>query len=152
MIAVVPARGGSKGIKRKNLRFLNGKPLLFYVLQTLKTCELIEDIIVTTDDNEIMRYVNQFGVKIHNRPPELAGDDVTLDPVILSAITWYEEVFEKKVNHVVTVQPTSPLLTKQTLSEAIKYFIASDNDCVISTVDDTHLTRVRLLPGLMLNI
>lgn len=142
MIAVVPARGGSKGIKRKNLRFLSGKPLLFYVLQTLKTCELIDDIIVTTDDNEIMHYVNQFGVKIHNRPPELAGDHVTLDPVVLSAVTWYEEIFEKKVDHVITVQPTSPLLTKKTLNEAINYFTASDSDCVISAVDDTHLTWI----------
>ncbi len=140
MIAVVPARGGSKGIKRKNLRFLNGKPLLFYVLQTLKTCKLIDDIVVTTDDNEIMHYVNQFGVKIHNRPPELAGDHVTLDPVVSSAVAWYEEVFEKKVDHVITVQPTSPLLTNKTLSEAIRYFTASDSDCVISAVDDTHLT------------
>lgn len=151
MIAVVPARGGSKGIKRKNLRFLNGNPLLYYVLQMLKTCKQIDDIIVTTDNDEIMHYVRQFGVKIHNRPSELARDEVTLDPVILSAVTWYEAAFQKKVDRVITVQPTSPLLTKQTLGEAIKFFIDNDADCVISAVDDTHLTwkveQNRFLPN-----
>ena len=81
---------------------------MYYVLLTLKACKLIDDIIVTTDDNEIMRYVDRFGIRIHNRPSKLAGDEITLDPVVLSAVTWYEGVFGKQVDHVITVQPTSP--------------------------------------------
>ena len=137
-IAIIPARGGSKGIIRKNLRFFNDRPLIYYAIQNALKSEKIEDVVVTTDSDEIIKYCNKFSVKIRKRPDHLGQDDVTLDPVIYDALVWFEDE-HYRVDNVITLQPTSPLLTVETLNKAISEFEKSDLDTLISVEEDVYL-------------
>ncbi|GAB6190220.1 glycosyltransferase [Marinitoga arctica] len=138
ILAIVPARGGSKGIKKKNIRLLNNKPLITYIINTAKNSHYITDIVVTTDNEDIIDVVKLFDVKIRKRPKNLAEDNITLDPVIYDAYEWYKNNYSD-VDYVITLQPTSPLLTKETLEKAIQYMIDQNYDTVLSVVDNTHL-------------
>jgi len=138
-IAIIPARGGSKGIVEKNLRFFNNRPLIYYVIQTALRCKEIDDVIITSEDENIIDYCKRFNVRIRIRPEYLSRDDVTLDPVVYDALSWFESLYYN-VDNVITIQPTSPLLTVATLSSAINYFEKSDYDTLISVSDDTCLT------------
>ena len=140
IIAVIPARGGSKGIKRKNLRLLNGKPLIQYVLERALFSKFIEHVIVTTDDKTIANFVKRFNVLIRNRPEELAADNITLDPVVIDAVEWYERKYNEIADVIVTIQPTSPLLSTETLDKAIEHFSNNEFDSLLSVTDDTHLS------------
>lgn len=140
VLAVIPARGGSKGIRRKNLRLMRGVPLLTYILNVATSCPLINDVIVSTDDPDISEFATMmWDVNVRVRPPHLCGDDVTLDPVVDDAVVYAEEVNKCKYDVVVTLQPTSPTLRVKTLQEALSLFIEGAQDTCIAVVDDTHL-------------
>lgn len=139
VIVVIPARGGSKGIPRKNLRLLNGKPLIYYTINLALKNELVDKVVVTTDDLEIANVSRRFGATIINREAHISSDNVTLDPVIYDAINRYEEKEKSEYDVVITVQPTSPLLKDETLSNAIRTLIDNDCDTVMSVCDDRHL-------------
>lgn len=143
VLAVIPARGGSKGIPKKNIRLLNGKPLIFYVITTALSCEEIDDVYVSTDDGEIAEVARNYGAEVIIRNGELAEDHVTLDPVIYNALSVIEKQKRVSYDYVITLQPTSPLLTLGTLSSAIKTIIASDYDCMISVVNKPCLSWAR---------
>jgi CMP-N-acetylneuraminic acid synthetase/spore coat polysaccharide biosynthesis predicted glycosyltransferase SpsG len=136
-VAIIPARGGSKGIPRKNVRLLNGKPLIAYVIETAKRAKNIDKVVVSTEDEEIASVSKQYGAEVIMRPPELSTDEVPLDPVIDYTVKRIEENFN--VNIVVTIQPTSPLLKTETLEEIINKVQAEDLDTIITAVDDRHL-------------
>ncbi len=139
IVAIIPARGGSKGITKKNLRFLGGTPLIYYSIQTALKSNYINDVIVTSENEEILTYAGNFNVICHKRPAELSEDSTPLDPVITETVLWYEKHFSD-VDVVITLQPTSPTLKTTTLDKAIEYFLNSDLDCVLSVSDDTGLT------------
>lgn len=141
ILVVIPARGGSKGIARKNLRLLGGKPLLFYSIQTALKSLYSPDVYVTTEDDEISLTARMFGAKIHKRPKTLADDKSTLDPVIYSALIYAEENEVKEYDLVITMQPTSPLLEVKSIDQAIKSIIKNKElETIISAQNDTHLT------------
>ena len=134
VLAVIPARAGSKGIPNKNIRLLNGKPLIYYVLQNALNSKMITDILVTTDSPEVEVIAKQMGIKCHRRPAELCGDSVALDIVIYNAAKEYD------CDYVVTMQPTSPLLKPETLDAGIESCIESKLDALISVINKPHLT------------
>lgn len=139
-IAVIPARGGSKGIPRKNLRPLNGKPLIYYAITACLRSKEVDTVVVSTEDEEIALLAERFGAAVAERPTQLSGDDVTVDPVIKDAVESLEHRLDTHFDIVVTVQPTSPLLRATDLDEALTAF--KDNNPVetlISAVDDRHL-------------
>ncbi|WP_448377098.1 cytidylyltransferase domain-containing protein [Fervidobacterium sp.] len=136
---MIAARGGSKGIPRKNIRLLNGKPLIAYAIQTAKSSKYVDAIVVTTDDEEISRIAQRLGAKVRRRPYNLGHDHVTLDPVVTDACLWFEQTTQNKVDIVITMQPTSPLLSVKTLDNAINSFLNGNFDSMISVVDETHL-------------
>lgn len=144
VIAVIPARGGSKGILRKNLRLLGGVPLLSYSIRAANECDLIDKVLVTTDDEEISQLASSMGVLVRMRPSELGADNISLDPVVVDAVEWFEKLSDSKVDIVVTIQPTSPLLTSILLKEAIIRFSDRNCDSLISVVDNTHLGWVEV--------
>jgi len=139
ILAVIPARGGSKGIPRKNIRLMNGKPLISYSIDNAKSCELITDVVVTTDDEEIIGICKLNKIDYIKRDAALAGDDVTLDPVIFDAVIKMEKHKSIKYDLVITLQPTSPLLKRETLRRAIESFITDNKDTYISVVNKPHL-------------
>lgn len=139
VVVVIPARGGSKGIPRKNLRPLAGKPLIYYAIQAAKNAKAVNDVYVSTDDEEIALFAERFGAKVVMRPPLLADDIATLDPTIKDAVERIECI-DGIYDLVLTVQPTSPLINPLDISNCVEIFASNKEvDTVISVVDDRHL-------------
>ena len=139
ILAVIPARGGSKGIPRKNLRLLNGHPLLHYAIANARACPLIQDVAVTSDEEEILTVAQKEGAVPLLRDPQLARDAVTLDPVIHDALLQMERQTGRRYDVVVTLQPTSPTLKASTLQKALETFVQGEMDSLISVVNQPHL-------------
>lgn len=139
IIAIIPARGGSKGIPRKNIRLLANKPLIAYTIETALKSKYITDVIVTTDDEEIAEISRLFGARIIIRPKELAEDQVPLDPVIYHALLSIEEQDHHDIEFVITIQPTSPLLSTNTLDTMIEVMHREKYDTIISVKAEPHL-------------
>jgi len=138
ILAIIPARGGSKGIPKKNVRLLAGKPLIAYSIETALKSKYINKVVVSTDDEEIAEISKIYGAEVIKRPRELARDDITLDIVIHHAVINIENG-EDYFDVVITLQPTSPLLSTETLDRAIETLFKSDYDTIISVSDETHL-------------
>lgn len=135
IVAIIPARAGSKGIPNKNIRIVGKHPLIYYSIYNALQSKYITDIIVTTDSMEVRTIAIQMGVTCRWRDESLCGDDVTLDAVIADAIP--EDV---QWDYVITMQPTSPTLTVPTLDRAIEYAIEKDLDTLISAINEPHLS------------
>ena len=140
ILAVIPARGGSKGIPKKNIRLMRGEPLISYAIKNSLNSKFAIDTVVTTDDDEIAQIARHYNANIVMRDKNLAEDSVTLDPVIYDATVKMEKQKDKFYDIVITLQPTSPLLSQNTLDSAIKYFIENDYDTIISAVNKPHLS------------
>ena len=142
ILVVIPARGGSKRIPRKNVRIMNGQPLILYsvenALSLSKNADV--DLVVSTDDEELESIVKNHGVEVIERDEALAKDNVTLDPVIYDAVIKKEAQKGKKYDIVITMQATSPTLKKETLLKALKLFESEDFDTMISCVNKPHLS------------
>ena len=135
ILAVIPARAGSKGIPNKNIRIVGNHPLVYYAINNARESEYITDVIVTTDSSEVAVIAKQMGVRLRWRVESLCGDEVTLDSVIYDAVDW-----SVSWDYVITMQPTSPTLSVNSLDAAIRYTIEKDFDTVISGINDPHLT------------
>jgi len=139
-IAIIPARGGSKGIPRKSLRPIAGKPMIYYAITAAKNAAGVNRVVVTTDDDEIAMLAERFGASIIKREPSLATDDVPLDPVIISAVATAQSTYGEIYSHIITVQPTSPLVQSSDIEEALALLNKNNSaDTVLSVVDDRHL-------------
>ena len=135
ILAVIPARAGSKGIPNKNIRIINEHPLVYYSIKNALTSTLITDVIITTDSDQVRIMGQQMGAQVKWRDESLCGDDITLDAVIEDAIPK-----EIEWDYVISMQPTSPTLRVETLDSAIEYAIKNDLDTVISVINKPHLT------------
>jgi CMP-N-acetylneuraminic acid synthetase/spore coat polysaccharide biosynthesis predicted glycosyltransferase SpsG len=141
ILVIIPARGGSKGIPRKNLRLLNGKPLIYYAIKTALSSKFNLDVYVSSEDDEILNTAIGFGAKIHKRDISIADDKSTLDPVIYACFEYAKEEEQKEYDYIITMQPTSPLLKTSSLDSAIeKAILNKDIETVIAAKDDTHLS------------
>ena len=127
ILAVIPARAGSKAIPNKNIRSVNGHPMIFYAINNAILSNYITDVVVSTDSYEVKIIAEQMGVRCHWRRPELCEDSVALDAVIYDAVVNDE----KEYDYVITMQPTSPTLQVSTLDDAIRHTIEDDLDTVI---------------------
>lgn len=119
VLGVIPCRGGSKGIPRKGLQLLRGIPLIQHTLIAASMSELLDDVLVTTDDNEIAQACDGWADVIM-RPSELAQDDTPMFPVVRHALETYEKESGKRVDGVVLLQPTSPLRDGSDIDAALK--------------------------------
>lgn len=140
ILIIIPVRGGSKGIPRKNIRPLNGKPLVMYSINTAKNSKYKPDIYISSDDDEILNISSSFNVKTYKRSNESSTDTSTLDPVIHESTIAIEKLENKKYDIVITMQATSPLLKTKSLDLAIEKYLEKDLDTIISAIEDTHLT------------
>ena len=112
IIAIIPARGGSKGIPRKNIKDLAGKPMISYIIESVKNIPDIERVIVTTEDDEIAEVAKKYGAEVpFKRPAELAEDEVATLPVLQHALEYLEKEEKYIPDYVLLVYPTSPLLS-----------------------------------------
>lgn len=136
IVAVIPARAGSKGIPNKNIKLLNSKPLICYSIENAINCKYITEVIVTTDSKEVELISRQMGAKPFFRKKELSGDDITLDSVVYDVV----ENLNFDYDYVITMQPTSPTLKVETLETAIEYILEKNLDTLISCVNKPHLS------------
>ncbi len=145
-LAVIPARGGSKGVPRKNLRLLAGVPLIALSIAFARSCKCIARVVVTTDDEEIAAVARRSGAEVPGlRPPELAGDDVPLLPVVQEAVRRADPKGEYPA--VLLLQPTTPLRIEPDVQSALHELQQHpDCDAVLSlTPVRQHPFRMRLL-------
>ena len=130
-LVIIPARGGSKGIPHKNIKPLAGKPLIYYTIDTARQIVPDEDICVSTDDQNIIHCVEDYGLKVpFVRPAELATDTAGTYEVLLHALNYYEQQ-GKTYDVVVLLQNTSPFRTSEQVQEAIQLY-HSEIDMVVS--------------------
>lgn len=129
ILAVIPARGGSKGVPRKNIKPLAGKPLIYYSIEQAKRSKYISRIVVSTEDNEISEMAKEYGVEVIKRPLELAKDDSPTIDVILHVLDFLRNKEDYVPDVIVLLQPTSPLRTSEDIDHAIELFL-SCQDCL----------------------
>lgn len=139
-LVVIPARGGSKSIPKKNIYPILGKPLLSYTIELVKKTNLNNtDIVVSTDDSQIRAIALTYpGIYVINRPSELAGDKALTEDALIHAISEMEKDNKKKYDVVVTLQPTSPLRKAETLRKIIETYENNQNkyDALVSLTED----------------
>ncbi len=130
-LCVIPARGGSKGIPKKNIKQLGGKPLIYYAIDGARSIADDSDICVSTDDPEIVKKVEDYGLKVpFVRPSYLASDTMGTYEVLLHALDFYEKQ-GKKYERIVLLQPTSPFRSPEDIKGAMNKYTA-EIDMVVS--------------------
>lgn len=130
-LVIIPARGGSKGIPHKNINPLNGKPLICYSIDVARQYTSDDNICVTTDDDEIIQVVENYGLKVpFKRPAELATDTASSNDVLLHALDFYEKK-GRDIDFLVLLQPTSPFRKVEFIKEATSLYDSS-LDLVVS--------------------
>ena len=133
IIALIPARGGSKGIPKKNIKKFMGIPLIAHSIKYALSCEKINEIYVTTDNTEIAEICSNLGAKIIKRPNNISSDTATTESAIEHALS----VVNTNPDIIVLLQPTSPLRPKKTLQKALKIFMDKNYDSLLS-ISPTH--------------
>ena len=136
IVAIIPARGGSKGIPRKNIKQLFGKPLIVWTIEHAKKSRYIGRITVSTEDKEIAEISKKYGAEVIERPEELAKDETPTIDVIFHVLRVQAENFEPGA--IVLLQPTSPLRNTQDIDNAIELFLKNDCESVVSVCEVEH--------------
>lgn len=150
IIAIIPARSGSKGIKNKNIIEFKGKPLLAHSITYAKKSPLIVDVVVSTDSKEYAFISNKFGARTpFIRPASLSGDGVQDYPVIEHAVNFLEKESNKKIDYIALLRPTSPLRPPDLIEKAFDLIKNNELGTSVRSVVQTHQHAYRqwLLSG-----
>jgi CMP-N,N'-diacetyllegionaminic acid synthase len=136
ILALVTARGGSKRLPKKNTRLLNGKPLISWSIEAGLNSKYIDDVYVSTDNEEIARISEEYGAKVpFLRPQSLALDDSKSIDVIIHAI---DKLTDNDYDYLFLLQPTSPLRSSKVIDDSIEFFIEKEADSVIGVTKNDH--------------
>lgn len=136
VLAVIPARGGSKGIPRKNVRPLAGKPLVAWTIEAALQSQMLSRVIVSTDDEEIANVARERGTETpFLRPRELAQDDSSSMSVVLHTVQWLEEQEHFSPDYVLLLQPTSPFRNAQDIDTAVELAETQHAAAVVSVCE-----------------
>ncbi len=120
VVAIIGARSGSKGLPKKNIRVLSGKPLIAWTIEAAKNCPLVDRVLVSTDDDEIAEVAREYGAEVpFRRPAELAGDDVPSIGYLQHAVEWLESQDNYRVDVVLYLQVTDVFRKKYLVEEVI---------------------------------
>lgn len=139
ILAIIPARGGSKRLPRKNIISLEGKPLIAWTIEETKKSKYITDIIVSTDDEEIAKIAKEYNVSVpFIRPDYLSNDKATSYDVVIHAIDFLRLNKNMLYDYVILLQPTSPLRTVEDIDGAIEMLISRRADSIISMCECEH--------------
>ena len=133
VLGLIPARGGSKGIPRKNLTLMAGRPLVSYTFEQALLSQRVSRVVLSTDDEDIAALGRAAGVEVpFIRPAELAGDNATVESVVAHALDWLAECERYEPDAFVILQPTTPLRTASHIDGAVALFESSGADAVVS--------------------
>ncbi|MEI8186399.1 MAG: acylneuraminate cytidylyltransferase family protein [Chlorobiaceae bacterium] len=139
-VAIIPARGGSKGLKNKNIYPVAGKPLLAWTILQALASTSIDRVYVTTDDQTIAGVAKEYGAEVIIRPPELSGDKATSESAILHAAELIERDHHQPIDVIVFLQATSPLRKPGDIDRAVEVFLQEEADSLISVTKADDLT------------
>ncbi len=144
ILGIIPARGGSKGVLRKNIRLVAGKPLISYSIEAALQSRRLSPIIVSTDDSEIAEVSESLGAEILLRPVELSGDETPMISVVRHVIEQLERERSLRFDYCVLLQPTAPMRTAEDINAAVDILINTGADSVVSVyrVGDHHPSRM----------
>ncbi len=138
-IAIIPARGGSKRLVGKNLLKLGGVPLIAWTIKAALGCESLDEVIVSTDSDDIKDVALEFGATVpFKRPSNLATDTSSGFEVIEHAVEYYKNKHNRIFDYVLVLQPTSPFRSKDHIDQAIKILLEKDASAVISVCESEH--------------
>jgi CMP-N,N'-diacetyllegionaminic acid synthase len=138
ILALIPARGGSKGLPRKNILPLAGKPLIAWSIEAALHSDICDQALVTTDDEEIASIALQYGATVpFLRPPELASDDARAIDVILHAMD-YERMNDRVYDLLLLLQPTSPLRNGEDIRHAVELYFQKKATAIVSVCESEH--------------
>lgn len=155
ILGVIPARGGSKSVPRKNLAVVAGRSLLHHAIDVASAASRIDRLVVSTEDPEIAKEAARLGAEVIERPAELAEDETGTEPVLIHAVQELAASgYEADV--VVTLEPTSPLRSASTIDRCVDAVLQGARDAVITVCETTALvghlseggTFTHLIPGL----
>ena len=136
ILGVIPARGGSKGIKNKNIHLLNGFPLIYHTINEGMKSKLLTDLIVSTDSIDIKNISEKYGAECpFIRPKELSTDNALAIPTVQHAVRTYEKIVGFKYDFILMLQPTAPLRKANDIDSALVELITKCADAIISVVD-----------------
>jgi CMP-N-acetylneuraminic acid synthetase len=147
VLGLIPARGGSKGVPRKNIRLLCGKPVLLYTAEAALSAKRLDRVVLSTDDEEIAEIGKRCGIEVpFIRPSMLAKDDTPMLPVVQHALRWMESNLSP-VDVVCLLQPTNPLRRSDDIDRSIDIMEKTGCDSVISFVDvgEKHPARMKYI-------
>ncbi len=148
ILAIIPARGGSKGVPRKNIKPLAGKPLLAWTIETALSASCLDRVILSTDDEEIADVGRRFGMDVpFLRPSQIAGDDTTDLPVYEHALQWLAENESFVPDIIVWLRPTAPLRTVDDIEQGVDLLIEKQPDWVRSVCEVEHHPYWMYKPG-----
>lgn len=147
VLAIIPARGGSKRVPRKNVRLLGGKPLILWALEAASNASLIDRLVVSSDDDDVLQVTEAFGSECAlRRPGSMAADASPAIDYVKHALEQFEEHF----THFVIVQPTTPFMRAQDIDATIRLALESYADSAVSVseiIQDYHPVKAKLLKG-----
>jgi CMP-N-acetylneuraminic acid synthetase len=146
VLGLIPTRGGSKGLENKNIRILEGKPLITYTIDAARRCEDITRLIVSTDNHEIETVAREYGAEVFRHPPELSADGMATFPVI-EYVVRNLIMAGHSFDFVATMRATTPLRLPEDISNAIRLATQTGADSVVSLVADAtgHPIRLKML-------
>ncbi len=138
-LAIIPARGGSKGLPGKNHKLLKGIPLISYTIKAALESRMFDKVIVSTDSEEIAEIAKESGVEVpFMRPQELAGDVASSDAAVMHALRFIEDAKGESFEYVCKLQPTSPLRNAQDIREAFNLLLARSANSIVSVCECEH--------------
>lgn len=138
IIALTPARGGSRGVKKKNVKLLNGKPLISWSLDLAQRVKEIDDVYVSTDANYIKDVARKSFAKVIDRPKKLSGDNV----LVVDVLKHFLSSVNEQIDYLILLEATSPIRSEKDIIESIKLLIDEDYDSV-GTFCEAHLNPHR---------
>lgn len=146
VLGVILARGGSKGIPKKNIKLLNGKPLIAYTIESALESNIFDEFIVSTDSEEIAKIAKDYGAEVpFLRPTELAGDEVWSRDALKHAVLECERIYDKKYDYVIELPCIAPLRKAHHIREAFAKLVITKADSVTSVTQmgDKHPVRMK---------
>jgi len=137
-LAIIPARGGSKGVPKKNIRLLAGKPLIAWTIHAAREARSVTRIAVSTDDAEIARVARQFGAEVIHRPAEISGDTASSESALLHSLDHLRETESYQPELIAFLQCTSPFTSGQDIDGTVSVLLNQNADSAFSATRFFH--------------
>lgn len=138
-LAIIPARGGSKSVPRKNIVLLDGRPLIYHTISEAQRSRYISKLVISTDDEEISAIASGFGAEVIMRPAELATDEARTEPALIHVLDKLRDHDGYRPDIVLTLEPTSPLRSAALIDRCVEELSKSGADAVITVVNTSAL-------------